>query len=1157
MKKVIGVKDRFNLKLIFLILCIALVNSAFAWEGMPMPRLHVEGRYLKDPHGNIVNLHGYAQTFSPWFNEQGTKWNNYDVEGCLTYNKDIIDRVLDAGWKMNFVRMHMDPYWSNTPGCEGRYEGEECFNQTRFVKYLDEVFIPMAEYAVSKGLYVIFRPPGVSPEEIEIGGVYHEYLLNVWSIIAKHPKLRNHPNIMFELANEPINILGPDGTYGANSQGHFDNLKTYFQAIVDTIRTTADNILWIPGLGYQSQYQGFAVNPIEGEDIGYAVHVYPGWFNSGEGYEPFQRGWDEQVQPVADFAPIVVTEMDWAPEKYESSWGKGITGTAGGEGFGANFKKITDEAGNVSWLLFTEPHLLADFTGEPPAEGEDFTFLNDPEACPWPIYHWYQDYADDYQPRRDFEFTAQSDNGDGTFANPVINGDFPSPVVIRDGDTYYLISKNETIDPDNAILQSKDLVNWKYSDVPAENIPVENAIWIDDQDVHSGTLVETQTGEWWAVISYDEGPLGRFPQLMPVTWIDEDPVIDETAKDATGVSKPDVGRDYYPTSLVTNDVFRHYKLSDQWGWKGEPDNAKWTLLDRAGYMRLSASSVTENLSEAKNTLTQRILTYPDNKSYGTIRMEIDNMIDGDVAGISVFQDTYAYIGVKVSGGDKQLIVSHDETHAGPTVAGTDVYLRIIVNSETGKASFYYSLDNSDYVQLGPEITMDYDPSIVSGNRFGIFNFATIETGGFVDVDWFSTESQFSEEDLYPSEFETYTEESLTLTDLIVEGGENITVLTSGVTKLDVQAVFADGHMEDISAQAAYTNHDPDVMTISRGHIVSLKDGEASLDIEYTGPLGENIQKSLQITSTTFPLTNKLFNPDIWEDGSFDETTNTLHTGQWGFGGWQYDGVDLSDYKYIVVRLGSENNASVDFRLFDGSSYWGSPAVFSFGESNELVVMLDRAMKDDGTPLNPEHIYIAGFWSNGSAPFVIDTVFLSNSSEYDPPAVYAKDGSGGDIEKLEGFNYLEDEGPSASQSIIVSGELLTENIAIESSADFEISLNETEGYTQNIELAHTDGIVSDTTIYIRLKAELTKGNYSGEVVISSAGALTKTIILSGAVDRITAIDAPHNSGAALISVRFYTLTGKQLPDIDNRRGVFIVKKLFSDGTISARKIYKYR
>ncbi len=66
-----------------------------------------------------------------------------------------------------------------------------------------------------KDFYVVMRPPGVCPEKIAVGDEYNQYLIKVWTHVAQHPKLKNHPNIMFELANEPINILGPDGTYGA------------------------------------------------------------------------------------------------------------------------------------------------------------------------------------------------------------------------------------------------------------------------------------------------------------------------------------------------------------------------------------------------------------------------------------------------------------------------------------------------------------------------------------------------------------------------------------------------------------------------------------------------------------------------------------------------------------------------------------------------------------------------------------------------------------------------------------------------------------------------------------------------------------------------------------------------------------------------------
>ncbi len=91
----------------------------------------------------------------------------------------------------------------------------------------------------------------------------------------------------------------------------------------------------------------------------------------------------------------MVTEMDWAPSKYNASWGKSITGKMLGEGFGANFKLLADNTGNVSWLTFTGCELLAAFKSNVTAGGSNPTFLTDPEACPWPIYHWYKDYAGD------------------------------------------------------------------------------------------------------------------------------------------------------------------------------------------------------------------------------------------------------------------------------------------------------------------------------------------------------------------------------------------------------------------------------------------------------------------------------------------------------------------------------------------------------------------------------------------------------------------------------------------------------------------------------------------------------------------------------------------------------------------------------------------
>mgnify|MGYP005813500133 FL=1 len=636
---------RFLPILSLVILLFSIQPELKAWEGMAMPQLKVEGRYLKDPHGNIINLHGFVQTYSPWFNEQGSKWNNYDVNACLTYNKGIIDKIMAAGWKVNFIRLHMDPYWSNAPGCQpDGHELPNCFDETRFRKYLDEVFIPMAEYAISKGLYVVMRPPGVSPEVIGVEDDYNyaAYLLKVWDIVSAHPKIKYRDEIMFELANEPVRIRLADGSVGSNTQAHFDVLKEIFQPVVNKIRENGfQNVLWVPGSGYQAQYKGYAVNPIEGENIGYAIHVYPGWFGSADGYEVFKREWDEQITPVANFAPILVTEMDWAPEKYNSSWGKAITGTAGGDGFGANFKKIVDDTGNVGWLLFTDAHLLAQFKDEAPAPGQPYTFLTDPEACPWPVYHWFKEYAEEYEPKPEFGFRAMADNGNGTFSNPVIRGDFPAPAIVQKDGTFYIVSGNLDYQPTVTVLESNDLVNWKYSDIKTNDLSLDEVRWIDEDNPGAGCLIESVSGEWWAIISDDYGTLGRLPQLLPVEYSNGQFEVNIGARMAESIVKPNTPRSSARYVLPTNDNFRNWVLAPQWSLTSGSDES-YSLLERAGYLRLHSEAVS-GISFPEEMLTQRVMLYPggDGMAYAAAGFEISGMKNGDFTGLVKIFDSAA------------------------------------------------------------------------------------------------------------------------------------------------------------------------------------------------------------------------------------------------------------------------------------------------------------------------------------------------------------------------------------------------------------------------------------------------------------------------------------------------------------------------------------
>jgi hypothetical protein len=372
-------------------------------------------------------------------------------------------------------------------------------------------------------------------------------------------------------------------------------------------------------------------------------------------------------------------------------------------------------------------------------------------------------------------------------------------------------------------------------------------------------------------------------------------------------------------------------------------------------------------------------------SYGTVSMEIKNMLEGDVAGLSVFQHPYAYIGVKMTNGQKKLVMYNNNTEVeGPVVTDSVVYLRAVANYNTSKASFWYSLNNSVYTQLGTDLSMKYNLSVFVGNRFCLFNYATVQPGGFVDFDWFSTEKDFTEDKYFDNSFIGYSAEALTLTDIVLEK-EKLTLVTGSTTSFSVKAVYANGRTEDIGIGATYTNSNPDVVRVVNGQIIALADGESTITVSYKGPLGDRITKTVNVVSSTFPLVNGLLNPSIFAQGTFNETTHTLITGQWGFGGWWYtNGLNLTGYKYLVAQLDADNKSSISFRVFDENSYWSKAAEYNFGTKRQVVVSLANMVKaGTTTKLNPSHIYIVGFWSSGNSPIVIRNVFLSNSSEYRP------------------------------------------------------------------------------------------------------------------------------------------------------------------------------
>jgi beta-xylosidase len=52
------------------------------------------------------------------------------------------------------------------------------------------------------------------------------------------------------------------------------------------------------------------------------------------------------------------------------------------------------------------------------------------------------------------------------------------------------------------------------------------------------------------------------------------------------------------------------------------------------------------------------------------------------------------------------------------------------------ANFFYSLDGKEWMAIGTQLKMKYTLPHFMGYRFTLFNYATKNTGGFVDFDYF-------------------------------------------------------------------------------------------------------------------------------------------------------------------------------------------------------------------------------------------------------------------------------------------------------------------------------------------------------------------------------------------------------------------------------------
>ncbi|WP_163399778.1 glycoside hydrolase family 43 protein [Flavobacterium fluviatile] len=278
----------------------------------------------------------------------------------------------------------------------------------------------------------------------------------------------------------------------------------------------------------------------------------------------------------------------------------------------------------------------------------------------------------------------------------------------------------------------------------ADNIngPWEGKIGLQDLGVAQGGLIDTPDGRWFSYLFRDFGAVGRIPYLVPVKWENGWPILGKNGKVPETIELP-VSKGLIP-GLVNTDEFSRKRgekgLPLVWQWNHNPDDKLWSVTERKGYLRLRTGRIDTDFLLARNTLTQRTI---GPACTGSVSLDVSKMKDGDFAGLSVLQKEYGLVGVKAEGSKKAIVMVSANNDISAEIQRIplhqdQIYFRIDCDftNKKDEANFFYSLDGKIWNPIGETLKMKYTIPHFMGYRFGLFNYATKGTGGFVDFDWF-------------------------------------------------------------------------------------------------------------------------------------------------------------------------------------------------------------------------------------------------------------------------------------------------------------------------------------------------------------------------------------------------------------------------------------
>ena len=345
-------------------------------------------------------------------------------------------------------------------------------------------------------------------------------------------------------------------------------------------------------------------------------------------------------------------------------------------------------------------------------------------------------------------YIATSVNSDGTITLLTLDKDFANVVssrkiyfipgaegskIIKRNGWYYLFN---AIPPRLALTVSR-----------ARSLtgPWETHEQIDDKTGgHQGALVDLPDGRWYGFVMRDSGAIGRMTNLSPVFWKDDWPVWgtpDAPGQVPAQAPKPIDG--FAPRQLPSSDGFSLAVLGPQWQWNHNPDNSRWSLNQRPGWLRLNATNAPDVWS-ARNTLIQKT---QGPRSRAVAKIDTAGLRPGDRCGLGTFGQYSAtvFAGRNEAGAPFVQTSVLESTENGPkqiavstpaAITGHDLWLSVNADFVSDKGSLAYSLNGQDWQPIGTPFPLAFAwrTGTFQGEQFAISCFSTTGNGGFLDVD---------------------------------------------------------------------------------------------------------------------------------------------------------------------------------------------------------------------------------------------------------------------------------------------------------------------------------------------------------------------------------------------------------------------------------------